>query len=187
MFKKFLITEKRWIPFRMLLILLTSISIYLIGLYDYNLYFYVWVFNFINMMVISLCTLYIYVDTSKLFILQESTHKHMDRISIFTIIVVGFAFLLLNGIGLYLIPDNFHPRYILNIERLIRLIMLIIFCIVCHVFTSFYTLKLSRYNKLHRNKNIKITEYMLLSLSCCFQALSISGIIFIICSYALKA
>lgn len=201
---QYLKTERRWVWFRILLTTIFSLAIIFIGKIDINLYFYTWIFAFMNVVISVTMSLLMVLYTVPIFRDKDfkgytSKDKSYSRL----VILVGFVIFISNVIGILTLPPNFHPVYHLNSERIIRLTFIIMVCGLCYfgetIYTSYVT---DRFTKLKRHLNpkddftistrieterhmkiISVCEKILIFLSCYLEALFISGIFFVVISF----
>ena len=204
----FLFTKHRWKPLRVTLDLIFSLIIIGIGIFDFDLYFYVWIYVFLNITIATVLALGTFFFTIPIFREKNSDqiYTHFNRLCIYVTIGIGLTIVLFNIIGLITIPKDFHPVYILNIERTIRLLMFVIYCCVADYLISIFSSRVaSHLKKLKRNidpkddfqistsfetdKHLAViarADKIMLFMSCYFEALSISGVIYFICSFLLS-
>ena len=204
----FLFTKQRWKPLRLFFDLVLSLIIIGIGIFDFDLYFYVWIYVFLNITIATVVALGTFFFTIPIFREKNSDriYTHFDRLCIYVTIGIGLTIVLFNIIGLITIPKDFHPVYILNIERTIRLLMFVIYCCVAEYLISIFSSRVSSHlKKLKRNMDpkddfqistsfetdkqltvIARADKVMLFMSCYFEALSISGVIYFICSFLLS-
>ena len=205
---EYLNVKKKWKPFRFILNTILSLLIIGIGLTHFDSYFYVWIYVFLNIAIATTISLILFFFTIPIFREKESSrnYTHFDRVCIYTTIIVGLAIIFFNIVGLITIPKNFHPIYKLDIEKTIRLAIFVIYCFVAEFLISVFCAKISLHLKnLRRNSDpnddftistnlvsnkqlslISKIEKIVLFMSCYFEALFISGIIYFICSFLLS-
>ena len=201
-------TKHRWKPLRIILDLIFSIIIIGIGIFDFDLYFYVWIYVFLNIAIATVVSLGTFFFTVPIFREKNSErlYTHFDRVCIYTTIVTGFTIIIFNIIGLLTIPEGFKPVYQLNMERTIRLLMFVIYCFIAEYLVSVFSSKITKQlNNLKRNQDpsddfsistsfetdrqlsmIGRVDKVILFMSCYFEALSISGVLYFICSFLLS-
>lgn len=192
---------------RIFLDLFYSLIVIGIGIFCFDLYFYVWIFAFLNIVCATTISLGIFFLTVPLLREKESKRKYsrFDRICIYVTLSIGTLIILLQIIGVISIPEDFHPIFRYTGERFIHLIMYTIYCFVAEYLIRAYSKNISNHlNELkiqteHKqslisfsmksNKRIfllEISEKITMIMSCYFEALYISGIVFIICSLILS-
>lgn len=192
---------------RIFLDLFYSLIVIGIGIFCFDLYFYVWIFAFLNIVCATTISLGIFFLTVPLLREKESKRKYsrFDRICIYVTLSIGTLIILLQIIGVISIPEDFHPIFRYTSERFIHLIMYTIYCFVAEYLIRTYSKNISNHlNDLkirteHKqpsisflmksNKRIfllEISEKITMIMSCYFEALYISSIVFIICSLILS-
>lgn len=200
---QFLKTERRWIWFRVVISFIFSLAIILIGKWNIDLYFYTWIFAFMNVIISVTLSLLMVLYTVPIFRDKDfKGYTSKDKLYSRLVILVGFVIFMSNVIGILTLPPNFHPVYHLNSERIIRLIFIILVCGLCYVGDTTYTSYVTdRFAKLKRHLNpkddftistqieterhmkiISVCEKILIFLSCYLEALFISGVFFVVIS-----
>lgn len=131
---QFLKTERRWIWFRVVISFIFSLAIILIGKWNIDLYFYTWIFAFMNVIISVTLSLLMVLYTVPIFRDKDfKGHTSKDKLYSRLVILVGFVIFMSNVIGILTLPPNFHPVYHLNSKRIIRLIFIILVCGLCYV------------------------------------------------------
>lgn len=199
------IIKRKYVLMRVVLDLFYSLIVIGIGIFCFDIYFYVWIFAFLNIVCATTISLGFFFLTIPLLREKESKRKYsrFDRICIYGTLSIGTIIILLQIIGVVSIPSDFHPIFRYTNERFIRLIMYVIFCFIAEYLIRVYSKNISEHLTILMEQNnyqqssisiksnkrlflLEISEKITLLMSCYFEALYISGIIFIICSLLLS-
>ena len=203
----YLYTKRRWMPFRLILDLLFALIVIGIGIFCFDNYFYVWIYSFLNVITATLITFISVLYVYPIFREKDTEIKYskFNQMFAYATLAIGATIIILNVIGLLLIPNDFDPVFKLNSERIIRLFIYLLYCFLADFSLSIFSARVSYHLKGHSEtlkkekfaistsfekdryaSTIGKIDKLILFMSCYFESLLVSGIVYLICSFVLS-